>query len=291
MSHRFINAKTILSNTGKKVDPYFGIKYNMNLYRGCQHNCIYCDSRSSCYRLGDLSDILVKANALELLHKELKSKKVKGTIGFGSMNDCYMPAEKELELTRNALKIIIQHKFPIHIITKSNLVLRDIDLLQEISKIHATVTITITCINDELGRIIEPNAPTSSERFEAIKQLRRANIQAGVIMSPLLPFINDSTENIEGIVNKSKEVNASYLIGWPGMTIREGQREHFYLQLDKHFPGVKEKYIRFFGDNYNCGSPNYNSLIQHFNALKTKLNISDRPSFYNPPRTEQLKLF
>src|SRR5204862_216106 len=158
--------KTILSSIKPGADTWFGLRYNMNLYRGCQHGCIYCDSRSDCYKLGDLSDIRIKENALQLLEKELKGKRERGTIGFGSMNDPYMPIEKETELTHNALKIVNRYRFPVHIITKSNLVTRDIDLLKETGKVYAAISITITTVDDKLSKIIEPGAPTSSQRFE-----------------------------------------------------------------------------------------------------------------------------
>jgi len=169
-----IQAKSILSRI--KNDSYFGLSYNMNLYRGCQHACIYCDSRSTCYQLGDLSHIRYKGNAIELLNKELYRKRLKGTIGFGSMNDPYMPVERKMQLTRKALEVVKQYRFPVHIITKSNLVTRDIDYLKQISKIYAAISFTITTVDDELARIIEPNAPLPSKRFEALKLLSENNI-------------------------------------------------------------------------------------------------------------------
>jgi DNA repair photolyase len=169
-----IQAKSILSKV--KNDSFFGLTYNMNLYRGCQHACIYCDSRSVCYQLGELSHIRYKGNAIELLKKELSKKKLKGTIGFGSMNDPYMPVESKMQLTRQALEVVSQHRFPVHIITKSNLVTRDIDLLSKISKVYAAISFTITTADDDLARIIEPNAPSPSSRFEALRLLSENNI-------------------------------------------------------------------------------------------------------------------
>lgn len=189
---RYIETKSILSKL-REQDTWFGITYNMNLYRGCQHGCIYCDTRSECYRVGDISQILVKQNALELLTKELQSKrKNRATIGTGSMNDPYMPMERELQLTRNALQIIASYKFPVHIITKSNLVERDIDILQEISKTYAAVSFTITSATDSLAKKIEPNAPPTSERYNAMKVLAGKGVYTGVTLMPILPFINDT---------------------------------------------------------------------------------------------------
>lgn len=288
---RFIEAKTILSTVRQKPDPYFGLYYNMNLYRGCQHGCIYCDSRSICYRLGDLSDIRIKKDALNILEQELKSKRIKNTVGFGSMNDCYMPVEQEFEYTRNALHLMIKYKFPVHIITKSHLVLRDIELLQQLSSKYAAVTITITTYDDDLSKIIEPNAPVSSLRFEAIKKLSEAGIYCGIAFMPVLPFINDSEENIIQLLNKAKENGAKYILPYFGLTLREGQREYFYQQLDKYFPNLKKKYVNRFGNMYNCNSPIANKLYKLLFDSCSLANIATKMSFYHPPKTEQLKLF
>lgn len=277
---KYIQSKSILSKL--KIEGYdpFGIVYNMNLYRGCQHQCIYCDSRSECYHLGDLRDIRVKENAIELLKKELSTKKKKSTIGTGSMNDPYMPIEKEFKLTRNALELIRQFHFPIHIITKSDLVTRDIDLLKDISKVYAAVSISITTANDTLSKKIEPAAPISSARFRAIEQLATNGIYCGVLISPVLPYITDSTENIELLLKLAQEAGAQYVLMWPGLTQRQGQREWYYEQLDKHFPGIKEKYIERFGSAYECNSPNARMINSvYYNTCK-KLNLATHMTFH-----------
>jgi DNA repair photolyase len=148
-----IKAKTILNHV-KQPETWFGLKYNMNLYRGCQHQCIYCDSRSDCYRIEDFAKIQVKINALDLLEDVLPRKRVRGTIGFGSMNDPYMPVERDYRLTEKSLEIILVNEFPVHILTKSDLVLRDIELLMEISNVYAAVSFTITTADDELAKKI-----------------------------------------------------------------------------------------------------------------------------------------
>ncbi len=285
-----IQAKSILGKL-KQVDTWFGTTYSMNLYRGCSHACIYCDSRSSCYQIADFDNIRIKGNAIDLLHKELRSKRERATIGLGSMNDCYMPIEKKQGLTRKALQIIAHHKFPIHIITKGTLVTRDIDLIKEITKVYAAVSITITTANDELASKIEPNAPSSSERFNALLQLRKAGIYAGITLMPILPFINDTLENITELVKQAAKYKAAYIIASMGMTIREGQREYFYQQLDKTFPGMKEKYIRQFGDHYNCSSPVAKNLWIVFQEECQKYKIPIKMDFYNKTSDEQLKLF
>ncbi len=286
-----IPAKTILSSVKPGTDTWFGLRYNMNLYRGCQHGCIYCDSRSKCYQLGDLSDIRIKENALLLLEKELKSKRERGTIGFGSMNDPYMPVEKNEELTRKALQLVLRYRFPVHIITKSNLVVRDIDILKEISKIYAAISITITTTDDRLSKLIEPNSPSSSLRFEAINKLSDAGIYAGITLMPVLPYITDELENLLSIVYKAKENGAKYITAAIGMTLREGQREYYYNELDKHFPGLKEKYIQTYGNQYSCSAPESDALWNKLKSVCTAIDMPLRMNFYKPSQPKQMTLF
>jgi DNA repair photolyase len=241
--------------------------------------------------MGELSDIRVKENALQLLEKELKSKRTKGTIGFGSMNDPYMPLEKEEQLTREALQLVKRFRFPVLIITKSNLVVRDIDLLKEIAKMYAAVSITITTADDNLSRQIEPGAPVSSLRFEALKLLSEAGIYAGVTLMPVLPFITDNFRNLEELIVKAKESGVKYILASTGMTLREGQREYFYEQLDKRFPGLKERYIQAYGNTYSCNVPDANNLWHKLSALCQSLSIPTKMKFYKPIENQQLKLF
>lgn len=286
----YIEAKSILSKISTQ-DTLFGIAYNMNLYRGCQHGCIYCDTRSECYQVGDISNIRVKRNALELLRKELASKRVKGTIGTGSMNDPYMPVEKELQLCRQALQIIQTYKFPVHIITKSDLVVRDVDLLQDINKTYVAVSITVTTTDDRLAGQIEPNAPVSSDRFKAMAALAEKGIYTGVTLMPLLPFINDTVQNLEEILKKAKDHGASYVVPMFGMTLRKGSRDYFYIALDREFPGLRQQYHTRFGEQYECFSPAYRELDYTFRNLMDKLGITHRMEFYKPTEYTQLSMF
>lgn len=285
-----IEAKSILSRLRSK-DNYFGIAYNMNLYRGCQHGCIYCDTRSCCYGIGNISQISVKKNALELLDHELETKRGKATIGTGSMNDPYMPLEKQLRLTRGALELIAKHHFPVHVITKSDLVARDADLLQDIGQTYAAVSFTITTTDDELAHKLEPNAPTSSERFKAMKILSDRGIYTGVTLMPVLPFINDSIEDIEEIVEKAAEAGASYVLPMFGVTLRRGSREYFYEKIEKIFPKMTKRYKTYFEDRYECISPNAHYLNEFFyNKIET-LGISANMKFYHSEGKKQLSLF
>ena len=283
---QYIETKSILSKL-QREDTWFGITYNMNLYRGCQHGCIYCDTRSECYGINDISMISIKKNALDLLAKELPKKRKRATIGTGSMNDPYMPIEQEFQLTRKALQIIANEKFPVHIITKSNLVERDADILQDISKTYVAVSFTITTADDSVSKKIEPHAPTTLERFKAMKSLAKKGIYTGVTLMPILPFINDTKENIATIIKQAQESGASYILPMFGLTLRKGSREYFYNSLDYHFAGIKEKYQSFFNEQYECFSPNYKVLNATFEELCSKLGIGKRMQFYKPKVYQQ----
>jgi DNA repair photolyase len=286
-----ITAKTLLS-TVKQPDTWFGLKYNLNLYRGCQHQCIYCDSRSECYQIENFaSDILVKANAIELLDNELRRKRVKGTIGTGSMNDPYMPLEATRNLTGRALEVIAAHAFPVHIITKGTLVLRDLPTLKDISHTYAAVSFTITAASDELGKQLEPGAPKVSERFATLEKLSSAGVLTGVTLMPVLPFLTDDEPNLKGIVERAAASGAKYILAAFGVTLRDRQREYFYRKLDDHFPGMKEKYQRAFGNRYSAPAQNAKRLEALFNELCQQYGIATRMPRYTPPVVEQPALF
>ena len=284
-----ITAKTILNHV-KQPDPWFGLKYNMNLYRGCQHQCIYCDSRSDCYRIGDFSEIRVKVNALDLLADVLPRKRMRGTIGFGSMNDPYMPVEREYQLTGKALEIISSNNFPVHILTKSDLVLRDIDLLENISRVYAAVSFTITTADDELARKLEPGAPLPSDRFRAMLKLAEAGILTGVTMMPMLPFLEDNEQNVLQIVSRAHDSGAAYIIPSFGVSLRPGSREYYYHKLDQLFPGLKEKYINRYSDQYQCSVPGWRELNKAFQEEINRTGIKNKIPVFEPEnRTGKIK--
>jgi len=285
-----IKARGIL-NPVRQPDDWFGLRYNMNLYRGCQHQCIYCDSRSACYQIENFSDILVKTNAIELLRKELSRKRVKGTIGTGSMNDPYMPVEARRELTRQALQVIAEYRFPVHIITKGDLVLRDLDVICLISQVFAAVSITITTADDELAKKIEPGAPAVSARFSALRTLSQNGIIAGVSLMPVLPFLEDNFENIRQIVFRAHQAGAKYIIPAFGMTLRDRQRDYYYQKLELHFPGLKGKYQRKFGFSYHASANHAVELEQRFRGWCRELGIATRMPQYAPPQVNQMPLF
>ena len=247
-----VNVKGILS-----------AKNGMNIYRGCLHGCIYCDSRSLCYQMNHkFEDIEVKANAVGLLENTLRRKRNKCMIGTGAMSDPYMPIEEKLGNMRKCLEVIERYGFGVTMITKSTKVLRDLDLLKKINeKSKCVVQMTLTTYDEDLCRIVEPNVETTYERFRALEILHDNGIPTVVWLCPILPFINDTEENIRGILDYCVRAKVKGIINFEmGVTLRDGNREYFYKKLDEHFPGLKEKYIRMYGNSYQLSSPNSRQL-------------------------------
>ena len=268
----FVDAKGILSGNGR----YYG----MNIYRGCTHGCIYCDSRSRCYQFTHpFEDIEVKQNAPELLEKALKSKRKKCMIGTGAMSDPYMHCEEDLRLTRRCLEIIQENGFGVTIQTKSDRILRDIDLLSEINRsAKCVVQMTLTTYDDGLCRILEPNVCNTKRRIEVLEEMRKKGIPMIVWLTPILPFINDNEDNIKAILNECVRVGVKGIIDFGmGLTLREGDREYYYAALDKYFPGMKERYIRMYGNSYELPSPNAKELKGLFQRICKDNGILSTP--------------
>ncbi len=288
----FVEAKGILTaNHGR---------HGMNIYRGCTHGCIYCDSRSKCYQFRHpFEDIEVKRNAPQLLEKALKSKRRKCMIGTGAMSDPYMHCENELGLTRRCFEIIRHYGFGLAIQTKSDLILRDIDLLDEINRLaKCVVQMTLTTYDDDLCGILEPNVCNTRRRIEVLEEMQKRGIPTVVWITPILPFINDTAENITAILNECVRVGVVGIIDFGmGLTLREGDREYYYAALDKHFPGMKARYIRSYGNAYELPSPNAKELTRIFKEICLANNIISNPEecfqYMNelPDRYEQLSLF
>ncbi len=286
----------------KKVKGILSSTNGMNLYRGCTHGCIYCDSRSDCYRMDhDFEDVEVKENSIELLEYELRSKRQGAMIGLGSMSDPYIPLEAEEKRTRKALEVIHKYGFGVALLTKSDLVLRDLDILKEINKkSKAVVQITMTTHDDELCKKIEPNVCPSSRRFEVLKKLRDAEIPAVVWLTPILPFINDTKDNIAEILDCCIETKVYGIICFGmGLTLRSGNREFYYENLDRLFPGLKKKYIEAYGNKMEILSPNNKKLMDFFkNTCKIHGIVCDNDAIFEYLRTyddkaadKQLTLF
>lgn len=284
----FVEAKGILSNSG-----------GMNIYRGCSHGCIYCDSRSVCYNMQHkFEDIEVKINAPELLENALRKKKSPIMVGTGSMCDPYMHIETELQLTRKCLEIIDKYGFGATVITKSKNVLRDMALYKSINKkSKAVIQMTLTTFDENLCKILEPNVSTTKERFEALLEFKKENIPTVVWLSPILPFINDTEENLRGILNYCFEAGVKGILCFGmGLTLREGNREYFYKALDSYFPGLKEKYIKKYGESYSLLSDNNSRLMKIFHSECEKHGVMHEVDeiftyLHSFPYEEQISLF
>ena len=268
-----VPAKNIIHKNASP-DEWFGLDYNMNIYRGCPHGCIYCDSRSDCFRNTDFDTVKVKENALEIIRNDLRRKVKTGVVGTGAMSDPYNPLEKDLNLTRHSLELINAFNFGVAPITKSDLITRDIDVLQDI-KTHSPVIVrfSISTADDELCKKLEPHVSTASERFEAMRILSAQGIFCGVLIVPLLPFVNDTEDDILKILRRAKDVGAKFVYTYMGMTLRKGSREYYYNHLDKIIPGTREKYIKRFGTSYSCISPNSKNLWSIFTAECERLGL------------------
>ncbi|MGN1340898.1 MAG: SPL family radical SAM protein [Oscillospiraceae bacterium] len=271
----------------------------MNVYRGCTHGCIYCDSRSACYQMKhDFEDIEVKENAPELLEAALKSRRKRCMIGTGAMCDPYLHAEKELNITRRCLELINRYEYGAAVQTKSDLIMRDIDLLDEINrKTKAVVQMTLTTADEALCRIVEPNVCTTKRRFEVLCEMRERGIPTVVWFTPLLPYINDTEENVLAIVDYARRAGCFGIISFGmGLTLREGDREYYYAALDRHFPGLKQRYIQRYGNNYELPSPDSDRLMKLFRQECARSGIEcDGNKIFaymrEFPQDEQLTLF
>ena len=288
----FVDAKGILTGSGGR--------YGMNIYRGCTHGCVYCDSRSRCYQFTHpFEDIEVKQNAPELLEQALRSKRKRCMIGTGSMSDPYMHCEEQLGLTRKCLEIIHKYGFGLAIQTKSDRILRDIDLLDEINRsAKCVVEMTLTTYDDNLCSILEPKVCNTKQRIEVLERMRERGIPTIVWLTPILPFINDTPENITAILNECVRVGVKGVIDFGmGMTLREGDREYYYAALDRHFPGMKERYIRRYGNAYNLPSPRAGELTGILRRICRDNGILYTPescfAYMNelPERQTQISLF
>lgn len=275
----YIDVKGIISNYSEN-NSWFGLNYNMNIYKGCCHGCIYCDSRSECYGIKNFDMVRAKKNSTDIIRKELKKKRKTGVIGTGAMSDPYNPFEKKLQLTREALNAVNEYGFGISIATKSNLITRDIDILKKIQE-HSPVLIkiTITAFDDDLCKKIEPNVCVSSKRFEAIKTLSESGIYTGILLMPILPFITDTEENIVNIVRRAYECKAKFIFAYGmGMSLRSNQREYYYKKLIENFPekNLVSHYMNNYNNDYNCPSLNSKKLYKILKEECEKYGIKYR---------------
>ena len=288
----FVQAKSILTGSGGR--------FGMNIYRGCTHGCIYCDSRSRCYQFTHpFEDVEVKQNAPELLDAALRSKRKRAVIVTGSMSDPYMHCEESLGLTRRCLEVILKHGFGASVLTKSDRVLRDIDLLDQINRAaRCVVQMTLTTYDGTLCRILEPNVCDTRRRIEALARLRERGIPTVVWLTPILPYINDTVENVSAILNECARVGVAGVVDFGmGLTLREGDREYYYAALDRYFPGLKARYAREYGNAYELPSPNAEALSRVFHEICDAHGMLSTPEacfdFISqlPERHTQLSMF
>lgn len=261
----YVPAKTIVTRT--KDPNWFGLDYNMNIYRGCCHGCIYCDSRSECYRIDQFDRVRAKENALQTIRNDLRRKVRSGIVGTGAMSDPYNPFEEELQLTRHALELLSAYGFGSAIATKSDLILRDLDILKEIQEQSPVlIKMTITTSDDKLCKQIEPGVCPSSQRFAALQTIAQNGIFCGILLMPVLPFLEDNEENVLSIVRLAQESGVRFIYPAFGMTLRQNQRDWYYQKLDEQFPGqnLKERYMKQYGDRYRCTSPRAAALYHKF---------------------------
>ena len=288
----FVDARGLLTGSG----GHFG----MNIYRGCTHGCIYCDSRSLCYHFTHpFEDIEVKRNAPELLERALRSKRRRAMIGTGSMSDPYMHCEEQLRLTRSCLEIILKYGFGVAVQTKSDRILRDIDLLDAINRsAKCVVQMTLTTYDDDLCRIIEPNVCNTRRRIEVLEAMRERGIPTIVWLTPILPFINDTEANLTALLDGCVRSGVKGVICFDfGLTLREGDREYYYAALDRHFPGLKRKYVERYGNAYALSSPNADALMALFQRVCRENGMMSEPEecfrFMQtlPERHRQMSMF
>lgn len=290
-------AKSILSKV-KHPAQWFGVEYNVNVYRGCSHGCVYCDSRSECYGIEDFENVTAKSNAPELLRRELSRKRAKAVIGTGSMSDPYIPAERGYKLTRRMLEAVQDFGFAVHITTKSDLVLRDLDLLVRINRrAAASVAFTVTTCDAKLAGWAEPHAPPPASRLAAMKAVADSGVATGILLMPVLPFLMDDPVQVLAVAEQARLHGARYIIPWFGMSLRDRQRDYYYRRLDEWAPGLRAKYERTYGAKYACSSPRAAQLQallrdycrKHGMACRMSEVLLKRPA--GGAAAEQLELF
>lgn len=285
-----VQAHSIL-NSVSGADEGFGLGYTMNMYRGCTHQCIYCDSRSDCYRIEDFGHIEAKLNGPDVLRRELASKRRRATVGTGSMHDPYMPIESELQLTRSALQILAEFRFPVHVITKSPLVTRDTDLLKDLSRSYAAVSFSFSTVDDRLAAITEPGAPPPAARLEAMRELNSAGIYTGVCLMPVLPWLGDDHLSIEQALEAFQAHGASYVIPSFGLTMRRGQRGWFLKKIKERFPELEKRYRAFYGDESWCACPAARELEELAREFCRRTGMEYGMRCFGGLQTEQGQLF
>lgn len=270
-----VPARQLLTPLRPTMEHFFYAHYNMNIYRGCCHGCIYCDSRSLCYHLPDFHRVRIKENALALLERELYAKRRPGIVSMGAMSDPYNPCEETQEATRGALVLLRRYGFGISFTTKAARCARDAELLASLSRVAPVrACLTLTCADDKLCKQIEPNVSLTSQRLEAIRILAQAGVYTGIWLNPVLPFLTDYWENLQELLVRTRDAGGRYAVCFFGMTLRSGNREYYFNALDREFPGVKQAYLRAFGNAYACPARDADTLARRYRELCRKLGLA-----------------
>jgi len=278
----------------KKIDSWFVSRYGMNLYRGCAHNCVYCDGRSERYQVNGIfgENVVVKTNAVEILRRELNpiGRRAKLKPGYimmgGGVGDSYQSVEEKYQLTRKTLKLLNEYRWPVHVLTKSTLVERDLDVLKRINQQNkAIVSFSFSSTNDEISAFFEPHVPPPSERLKTLTFLKTNGIACGMFLLPVIPFITDNPEMIAEALRKARKIGVDFVI-FGGMTLKEGrQKEHFISSLGEKHPELIAKYKQLYGENkWGQATGEYYSMIcSVFNELSKKYKIARRmpPALYS----------
>lgn len=287
-----IEAKSIITRA-KKPSQWFGVEYGMNIYRGCSHGCIYCDSRSDCYHVENFdTEIIVKTNAAQLLDKQLSRMRKRYTIGSGAMSDPYVPIEKQYKLTRQCLEIIDKYGMRAHLATKSNLILRDLDVLESISKRYVSVAMTITTMDSDLAKKIEPKAPSPQERMEAVGILNSVGIKTGLLVMPQLPFLMENREHLEMIIKAAKYYDAQFIYPAFGVTLRDSQRDYYYKQLEAIDKSLVAKYQKRYKNYYSASCVNAKKMYTYFKKRCGEENLYiGMPLYQREVSASQLSIF
>ena len=286
VSIKEVKAKSILRKH-KKIESWFISHYGMNLYRGCSHNCVYCDGRAEGYYVdGEFGkDVVVKVNAIDILQRELSPKRKRTPfkrsfimVG-GGVGDSYQPIEKEYQLTRKALQLIHQHNFPVHMLTKSTLIKRDIDILKKINeKNRVIISFSFSSVDDKISAVFEPGVPSPTERLKTLAFFKNNGFACGMFLLPVIPFITDTPELIEGAIKKAVEVGLDFVI-FGGMTLKQGKQKDFFFNiLKKHYPKITTEYENIYtGDKWgNTTGEYYSSINQTFNTIAKTYKIPRR---------------
>ncbi|MFH1073896.1 MAG: radical SAM protein [Candidatus Firestonebacteria bacterium] len=281
-----IQAKSILRRH-KKIDSWFLSRYGMNLYRGCTHDCVYCDGRAEGYYVeGEFGkDISVKVNAPDILKRELdpKGKRVPLKRGFiilgGGVGDSYQPIEKKYQLSRKALELLLEYGFPVHILTKSALVERDLDIIKEINlKSKAIMSFSFSSADEKISSIFEPNVPSPADRLKTISLFKKEGIKCGMFLLPVIPFVTDKPGMMEETIKKAKETGVDFII-FGGLTLKEGrQKEYFISVLKKQYPELIPEYNNIYkGNEWGMAAQEYyKSMNMQFNVIAKKYKMPVR---------------